>query len=207
MLSTGFAAMAWHGSSSSLGRDPYDCDFGVGFWGHATGSSAFVVGNLTGSLSCYLCTVKNASESSSGIGHKRDEGHTFDVTPTDSFHRRVYFAALGLDLQLEAGQFEKLTVDPSQRTITASLATAPYQSDWVRDIKISPALVPLRGRLVVDSPGQGEAVGQVPRLAGLQVESAASPGKALPLTRGGYELPTTNGRDGGAKFVLRWSAS
>ena len=159
MLSTGFAAMAWHGSSSSLGRDPYDCDFGVGFWGHATGSSAFVVGNLTGSLSCYLCTVKNASESSSGIGHKRDEGHTFDVTPTDSFHRRVYFAALGLDLQLEAGQFEKLTVDPSQRTITASLATAPYQSDSVRDIKISPALVPLRGRLVVDSPGQGEAVG------------------------------------------------
>jgi hypothetical protein len=30
--SDGFASMAWHGSPSSLGRDPYDCDFGVGFW-------------------------------------------------------------------------------------------------------------------------------------------------------------------------------
>ena len=64
--------------------------------------------------------------------------------------------------------------------------------------------------------GQGEAAGQVPRMVGLQEESAALPGRALPLVRGGYEIPLAStaaaggeggGGEGGAAaaFVLRWS--
>lgn len=206
--------MAWHGSPSSLRRDPYDCDFGIGFWGHATGSSSFVVGSLAGSLKCYLCSIKTISisfEDSSASGRRKgyeEQQAVVVVTPTDSFHRRVYFGALGLDLQLEAGQFEALTYDPNQCTITASLATAEaYQSNWEHETQTSPPLVPSRARMVVETPGQGEAAGQVPRLIGLQVESAASPGVALPLVRGGYELPTKKRAAGGSSFVVRWSAA
>ena len=199
--------MAWHGSPSSLGRDPYDCDFGVGFWGHATGSSSFVVGNSTGSLKCYLCSMKTQLISvEDGSASGRRNGHVKQqvvVTPTDSFHRRVYFSALGLDLQLEAGQFETLTYDPEQCTITASLVTAAHKSNL--ETQISPPLIPSRARMVVESPGQGESAGQVPRLVGLQVESATSPGVPLPLVRGGYEVPTTESAVR-PSFVLRWSA-
>lgn len=201
--------MAWHGSPSSLGRDPYDCDFGVGFWGHATGSSSFVVGNLTGSLKCYLCSMKTQTISvEDGSASGRRNGHEKQqvvVTPTDSFHRRVYFGALGLDLQLEAGQFEILTYDRHQRTITASLVTAAHKINLERETQTSPPLVPSRARMIIEAPGQGESAGQVPRLVGLQVESAAYPGVPLRLVRGGYELPITPASR--SAFVLRWSAS
>jgi hypothetical protein len=127
--------------------------------GHATGSSAFVVGNLTqaaaaaygggasggggggvgyGSetaLSCYLCNVKVATTGSAaaadgGSGEQQppppqpQAAALLVVTPTDSFHRRVYLGALGLDLQLDAGLFDTLTLDFTHRTITAALITA-----------------------------------------------------------------------------------
>lgn len=202
--------MAWHGDPASLGRDPYDCDFGVGFWGHATGSSSFVVGNLTGSLKCYLCSVKtypiSFEEGVASSRQKWEQQAALVVTPTDSFHRRVYFGALGLDLQLEAGHFETLSYEPNQRTITASLVTRPNEENWERQTQTS-ALVPPRARMVVETPGQGESAGQVPRLIGMQVESSAAPGVALPLVRGGYELPIRKGVEGGPSFVVRWSGS
>eukprot|EP01046_Picozoa_sp_COSAG06_P010814 COSAG06_NODE_599_length_13905_cov_347.954657_8_plen_241_part_00 len=204
--------MAWHGSQSSLRRDPYDCDFGVGFWGHATGSSAFVVGNLTlaaqgggasgggggggagyisdVSLSCYLCNVKVATTGSAAVTVTANENGAQQpqaaallvvVTPTDSFHQRVYFGALGLDLQLDAGQFDTLTLDLTQRTITAALITTNTHmpggrgegeddedrgrggGNWttqngattqqLRDGLRAGPLLPPRGRLVVETPG------------------------------------------------------
>jgi hypothetical protein len=172
--------------------------------GHATGSSAFVVGNLTqaaaaaygggasggggggvgyGSetaLSCYLCNVKVATTGSAaaadgGSGEQPQPqpqaAALVVVTPTDSFHRRVYLGALGLDLQLDAGQFDTLTLDFTQRTITAALITTsthlPGRDDEGerdehrgrgagkrrRDGLRAGPLLPPRGRLVVETPG------------------------------------------------------
>jgi hypothetical protein len=76
-------------------------------------------------LSCYLCNVKVATTGSAaaadgGSGEQPQPqpqaAALVVVTPTDSFHRRVYLGALGLDLQLDAGQFDTLTLDFTQRT-------------------------------------------------------------------------------------------
>lgn len=196
--SDGFASMAWHGSPAALARDPYDCDFGVGFYGHAAGSSAFVVGELNSSsssntVSCYLCNLQVVTNTSK-TQQQEQEGHQLlVVVPTDSFHRRVYFGILGLDLDLEAGHFSSLTIDVLSRTITASLVTAAR----------SPALLPPRGRLLLETPGQGQAPGQIPQMEGLRVESIHAPGHSLPRVRGGYEVAITPGTR--AAFVVRWT--
>ena len=89
----GLASMAWHGSPQVMARDATDCDYGVGFFGHASNAAAFVANHTTdfaSNLSCFLCNLE-----------QHDQG--FRATPVDAFHKRMYYAPLGLDILAEVG--------------------------------------------------------------------------------------------------------
>lgn len=55
IAANGSSAMAWHGAANLMQPDPTNCDYGVGFYGHARNVGAFVVRHATRGWLCYLC--------------------------------------------------------------------------------------------------------------------------------------------------------
>ena len=105
---TGLASMAWHGSPAMLSRDPYDCDYGVGFYGYAKEASAFVVPNPSApaGLDCFRGTV--ARPGAAG-------GNATTVLPDDGFGRRFFLAGPGIDLELRTGTIAAVEIDRGGR--------------------------------------------------------------------------------------------
>ena len=172
----GLASMAWHGSPALLARDDYDCDYGVGFFGHAVGASSFVVGGFDGGAmpACYLCNAVRATKPGGIL-----------IQPLDSFKRRMYLAALGLDILLEVGRMESVTLQDGRVTVVIDTGSA--------------AVLPPRARLRLEAPGSHAG----PRaFDGFHARDSA--GATLPLVRGAYELPVRAGKH--ASFVIGWTA-
>lgn len=60
IVNNGSSTMAWHGAANLLVQDPTNCDYGVGFYGHARNVGMFVVSQDKApvglsSMACYLC--------------------------------------------------------------------------------------------------------------------------------------------------------
>jgi hypothetical protein len=107
----GFAAAAFHGFPDMLKPDPYSGDYGLNFFGHAWNTATYIVNHPEFGWIAFGGNVKT-------------QGKVVTVTPRDSFRARVYIAALGLWLTLDAGKFESIEVNPVTGVVRVGLAGA-----------------------------------------------------------------------------------
>ena len=162
---TGVASMAWHGDPASLSRDPFDFDFGIGFFGHSTNSGSFLVNRTAAGppYDCYMCNAFPSQMSPIRSTETRSSTGTMDVVhtdagpitivPVDSFGRRVYLGPIGLELIARSGRFHEVVFDYSARTATATVvhhAVLPL----VNRVELStPAAPGTRPLLHLECPG------------------------------------------------------
>ena len=86
----GAPAMAFHGDPKLMTFDPASGDYGLAFYGHSHNTQSFLVPHKDFGWLCYFCDVEH--------------GQTYlRVFPRDSYHRTVYLASLGLQIQSEVG--------------------------------------------------------------------------------------------------------
>lgn len=107
----GYAGTAWHGFPDLLKVDGITGDYGPNFFGHAWDTAAYVVKHPEFGWLAFGGDIKA-------------HGDTVEVTPLDSFRKRVYLAPVGLWLTLDAGQFEKVEFDSKTGTVRVGLAAA-----------------------------------------------------------------------------------
>jgi hypothetical protein len=94
-----------------LKPDPYSGDYGPNFFGHAWNTATYIVNHPEFGWIAFGGNVKT-------------QGKVVTVTPRDSFRARVYIAALGLWLTLDAGKFESIEVNPVTGVVRVGLAGA-----------------------------------------------------------------------------------
>ena len=146
----GFASAAFHSFPDKMAFDPYTGDYGPNFFGHAWNTATYL--------------VKDAEFGWLAFGGNLSvKGKTVSVTPLDSFRQRVYLAPLGLWLTLDAGQFERVTLDEATGKVELQLAPAD-------------AYTPL-ARLRMEQTARVEGVGTV------------APAGKLTMERGAYVVP------------------
>ena len=198
---SGVASMGWHGSEQRIHPDPTSCDFGVGFFGVALNSGAYLVSDGGGGASvaaapaeggggggggwrCYLCNLVASSAGGGG---------SVTIEPVDLFRGRMYFEPLGLDLRADAGTFRNATLALDAKKLVVALEVGAPGPDRV---------APTKARLRLSTPALAAGHRSV---TGFVVSSAAPgavPGTPLPLVRGAYELDL--GVETGGVVVLTW---
>lgn len=94
----GFASAAFHANPDTLKWDAYSGDYGPNFYGHAYNAGTYIVDHPAFGWLAFG-------------GNLRETADRVEVTPLDALRRRVFIAPLGLWLTLDAGRFEKLTLD------------------------------------------------------------------------------------------------
>ena len=107
----GFASVAFHSFPSTLKWDPYTGDYGPNFFGHAFNAAT------------YLIKHPEFGWQSFG-GNVSVNGAWVNVQPLDSFRRRVYIAPIGLWLTLDAGTFERVSVNTRSQVVRITLSPA-----------------------------------------------------------------------------------
>ncbi|WP_395143774.1 DUF5695 domain-containing protein [Armatimonas sp.] len=100
----GFASAAFHSNPDTLRWDYYSGDYGPGFLGHALNTG------------CYIVNDPELGWQAFG-GALTQRGTTITVVPQDSLRQRIFIAPLKLWLVLDAGQFEKLTLDTKTKAV------------------------------------------------------------------------------------------
>jgi hypothetical protein len=128
----GFASAAFHSFPDMLKFDALSGDYGPNFFGHAFNTATYVVNDPEFGWKAFG-------------GNVEVEGGTVKVTPLDSFRMRVYVAAFGLWLTLDAGQFTNVEVNSRTGVVRVGLAAAT---------KFTPA-----ARLRVEQPAKVKRVG------------------------------------------------
>lgn len=123
MQKTQLAVNAWQTACACSG------DYGVGFFGHAHNSGAYLVYKEFGiEWLCFLCNYKLEAAAAERSRSDPDRvapqplpsAVTVTLWPKDSFHRRVYIQPLGLYLIAEAGVIEKVRIDFAKQTVNIS---------------------------------------------------------------------------------------
>jgi hypothetical protein len=107
----GFASAAFHSFPSTLKWDAYSGDYGPNFFGHAFNVATYVVDHPEFGWQSFG-------------GNIRVVGNWANVQPLDSFRKRVYVAPLGLWLTLDAGTFEKISINTRTRVVRVTLSAA-----------------------------------------------------------------------------------
>src|SRR6184192_2335091 len=107
----GFAAAAFHSFPDMLKPDPLSGDYGPNFFGYSWNTATYVVDHPEFGWLAFGGNLK--------IEHGRVE-----ITPPDSYRSRVYLAALGLWLTLDAGRFESVQVNQKDGSVRIGLASA-----------------------------------------------------------------------------------
>jgi len=107
----GFLAPAFHSFPDMLRFDPLSGDNGPNFFGHAWNTATYVVNHPEFGWLAFGGNVTN-------------EGNRIEITPLDSFRTRVYLAPMGLWLTLDAGQFERVEIDPKTGNVRIGLGAA-----------------------------------------------------------------------------------
>lgn len=103
----GAPSMGWHTHPFIMAHDAHSGDYGLAFFGSALNMGAYVVNDTdVNDLLCYMCS------------YSRQAGGNITFRPTDAFHRRVYYAPLGLWLVSEAGLLQSVTVSDAAHTVT-----------------------------------------------------------------------------------------
>jgi hypothetical protein len=114
--SGGFAAASFHSFADTLKWDGYSGDYGPNFSGHSMGMGTFIVQHPTFGWQAF---GGNVVVSSSGI---------VTVTTRDSVRRRVFIAPFAAQLILDAGAFETVQIDPTNKLVTVTILSAPSGS-------------------------------------------------------------------------------
>jgi len=110
----GFPSAAFHSYPQNLKWDTYIGDYGPNFFGHAVTTGTYVINHPDYGWQAF------------GGNVTRSAGQV-TVQVLDSLRRRVYIAPFGLYLTLDAGTFERVSIDPVTRTVRVTLSAAdPY---------------------------------------------------------------------------------
>jgi hypothetical protein len=150
----GFLAPAFHAFPDMLEPDGITGDNGPSFFGHAFNTATYIVKHPEFGWLAFGGNVEAA-------------GEVVKVVPVDSARARVYVAQVGLWLTLDAGQFEKVEIDPKTETVRVALAPATQYTKTAR--------------LRVEQPAKLSAVGKF------------QPAKQLHVERGAYVAPLSSG--------------
>ena len=150
----GFLAPAFHAFPDMLEPDGITGDNGPSFFGHAFNTATYIVKHPEFGWLAFGGNVEAA-------------GEVVKVVPVDSARARVYVAQVGLWLTLDAGQFEKVEIDPKAETVRVALAPATQYTKTAR--------------LRVEQPAKLSAVGKF------------QPTKQLHVERGAYVAPLSSG--------------
>ncbi|HKW61762.1 MAG TPA: DUF5695 domain-containing protein [Candidatus Acidoferrum sp.] len=129
----GFLAPAFHGFPDMLKPDALSGDNGPSFFGHAFNTATYVVHHPEFGWVAFGGNVTN-------------QRGVIGITPADSARSRVYIASDGLWLTLDAGQFQKVEVNPKTEVVRVELAPA---NSFLRKAR-------LRVRQPAKIPGVGE---------------------------------------------------
>jgi hypothetical protein len=115
----GFPSMAFHTFPDTMKWDGVTGDYGLNFFGHAYGSGTYVVNHPDFGWQAFGGTLSAS-------------GTTISVTPLDSMRRRIYIAAFGLWLTLDAGQFQKVDFDSQAKSVQITLAPSDANTPAAR---------------------------------------------------------------------------
>lgn len=107
----GFPSMAFHAFADTLAWEVRTGDYGLAFYGHAAGAGTYLTNHPEFGWLAFGGNVVGS-------------GSVVEVTPLDSFRKRVYLAPLGLYLTLDSGKFETITLDTGTGAVTIRLAAA-----------------------------------------------------------------------------------
>jgi Family of unknown function (DUF5695) len=107
----GFPSAAFHGFPDMLRTDPITGDYGPNFFGYAWNTATYIVDDPQFGWLAFG-------------GNLRRSGKRIEVTPLDSYRARVFIASLGLWLTLEAGTFERISVNTTAGSVRLGLAGA-----------------------------------------------------------------------------------
>ena len=146
----GFASAAFHSFPDTLKPDPISGDYAQNFFGHALNTAAYVVNDPVFGWLAFGGNLETASAK-------------VMVTPTDSFHSRVYLGPAGLWLTLDSGRIERVEYRPGTGAVRVALAAA---TRFTRS-----------ARLRVEQPAAVSGVGKY------------APANKLALERGAFVVP------------------
>ncbi|MBB6053153.1 DUF5695 domain-containing protein [Armatimonas rosea] len=146
----GFASAAFHSNPDTLRWDYYSGDYGPGFLGHALNTG------------CYIVNDPELGWQAFG-GALTQRGTTITVTPQDSLRQRVFIAPLKLWLVLDAGQFERVTLDTKTKAVTLTFPPKTEHAPVARlriegQHKPTPKLPTERGAVVIELGARGRTI-------------------------------------------------
>jgi hypothetical protein len=105
----GFGSVAFHAFPEKLHWDAYSGDYGPNFLGHTLNTGMYLINHPEFGWQAFG-------------GNVTTTGNRLAVQITDSLRKRVFIAPLGLYLTLDAGQFERVELDPATGRVTVALA-------------------------------------------------------------------------------------
>jgi len=105
----GFPSAAFHSFPQNLRWDAYTGDYGPNFFGHTVNTGTYVVNHPDYGWQAF---GGNLTYSPTAV----------TVRTLDSFRRRMYLAPLGLELTLDRGTFESVTINPATKAVRVTLA-------------------------------------------------------------------------------------
>jgi hypothetical protein len=131
----GAPSMMLHMLPHVLDFDPRSGDFGLGFFGHTLEAGAYFVKHPTLGDLCFQCDLGS------------DTGAVV-IEPRDSYRQRVYLEPLGLYIQADAGQFDRLTLNLDTQRLTVSFVKSPKGETFTkRRLRVD--------KVSIQRPGQG----------------------------------------------------
>ena len=130
----GFASAAFHSFPSTLKWDAYSGDYGPNFFGHALASATYLVDDPRFGWQAFGGNVTVSKR-------------WVSVEPKDSFRERVFVAPVGLWLTLDAGRFQRVSLNFKTHEVRIELCPAD-------------AFTP-NARLRIESPGSKLAKAQL----------------------------------------------
>jgi hypothetical protein len=115
----GFASAAFHAFPDMLKSDPLSGDYGPNFFGHAWNTATYVVDSPQLGWLAFG-------------GNLKSDGDLVKVAPLDSYRSRLYLAAQGLWLTLDAGKFESVELNTRTGSVRIGLSRATASTPAAR---------------------------------------------------------------------------
>ncbi|KXT06464.1 hypothetical protein AC578_5997 [Pseudocercospora eumusae] len=125
----GFGAMAFHSFPQTLKWDAYSGDYGPNFLGHILGACTILVNHPDFGWTAFGGNIRHTGY-----------GDAITVEPKDSVRRRLYIAAMGLKLEIEAGAIESFTYTPSTKSLKVKLEQKDANGAKTTNFKVEDTL-------------------------------------------------------------------
>ena len=116
---SGAPSMGFHSYPFVLKHDPHSGDYGLGFFGHSLEASSYLVLHSQFGWLCFACNLGPAPNPATPLA-------VVSFAMVDSYRIRTFIEPLGLDLVMQAGNLQQITLDLGNQTpaITFSPALA-----------------------------------------------------------------------------------